>query len=159
MTRRFLARSPRATARSMRCQASSQLMRSNRVLPKMSASSKTSMACRSKAMVKRELGKAQGTLTRRMPWSGQASRGVGGGAVGVEQGPKAAVIEMPPAPGGDMIIDRGPATTFGTAEGRVASMGEPDVDALLVGVEGDGIDPPGARQVQEPGEELGVEHG
>ena len=58
-----------------------------------------------------------------------------------------------------MIRDRGPATTFGTAEGRVASMGEPDVEALLVGVEGDGIDPPGARQVQEPGEEMGVEHG
>lgn len=77
----------------------------------------------------------------------------------MEPSAKAAVIEMPPAPGGDMIIDRGPAATFGTAEGRVASMGEPDVDALLVGVEGDAIDPPGARQSQEPGEEMGVEHG
>jgi hypothetical protein len=77
----------------------------------------------------------------------------------LEPSPKAAVIEMPPAPGGNMIIDRGPAATFGTAEGRVRSMGEPDVDALLVGVEGDAIDPPGARQVQEPGEEMDVEHG
>src|SRR5262249_59809148 len=81
------------------------------------------------------------------------------GDLSVEPSPKAAGIEMPPAPGGDMIIDRGPATRFGTAEGRVASMGEPDVDALRVGVEGAGIDPPGARQGQEPGEEMGVEQG
>jgi hypothetical protein len=76
-----------------------------------------------------------------------------------EPSPKAAVIEMPPAPSGDMIRDRGSAAAFGTVEGCVASMDEPDVDAFLVGVEGGAIDPPGAWQVQEPGEEMDVEHG
>src|SRR5262249_163853 len=86
---------------------------------------------------------------RQGPGDGDAADGMVGAGdprdLGVEPSAKAPVIEMPPAPGGDVIVDRGPATTFGTAEGRVGSMGEPDVDALLVGVEGDGIDPPGAR--------------
>lgn len=56
-------------------EASSQLMRSSRVAPVMSASSSTSMACRSKARVKRAPGVAQGTWTRRMPWTGQSTRG------------------------------------------------------------------------------------
>ena len=34
------------------------------------------MACRSKAVVKRAPGRAQGTWTRRMPWTEQSTRGI-----------------------------------------------------------------------------------
>jgi hypothetical protein len=60
-----------------------------------------------------------------------------------------AVIEVSPASGGDVIAEwRGPAT-FRTSEGGVASMGEPDVDVVLLHVERDALDPPGILQGQE----------
>ncbi len=67
MIRRFLACRPRCTARSIMPQASSQLIRSKRVAPRTSASRSVSMACFSKAKLKRAPSRAQGTPTRRMP--------------------------------------------------------------------------------------------
>ena len=55
------------------------------------------------------------------------------GEMGMEPGRAIAMIEVPPAPGGDVIIERGPAAAFRTSEGGVASMGEPEVDAVFPG--------------------------
>jgi hypothetical protein len=45
------------------------------------------------------------------------------------------MIEVPPASGGDVVVERGWLATFRTHEGGVASMGEPNVDVVLLGVE------------------------
>jgi hypothetical protein len=81
------------------------------------------------------------------------------GDLSLEPGQEAAMIEMSPAPGGDMIIDRGPAVAFGTTEDGVASMCEPDIDPVLLGVESDAFNPPGLWQGQESREESDVAHG
>ena len=60
ITRRFLACSPRATARSITCQASCQLRFSNRDAPRTSASKRVSIACLSKGSVNLAPGRAQG---------------------------------------------------------------------------------------------------
>ena len=70
-----LAARPRATARSMMPQHSSQLVFKMLDAPEMSVSFSTSMAKRSKARVKRLLGSAQGRWTWRTPWVGQLTRG------------------------------------------------------------------------------------
>jgi hypothetical protein len=59
------------------------------------------------------------------------------------------VIEVPPSSGGDVIAERGSFATFRTSEGGVESMGEPDVDVVLLGVERNALDPPGVFQSQE----------
>ena len=67
----------------------------------------------------------------------------------MEPGQAIAMIEVPPASGGDVIAERGGSATFRTSEGGVASMGEPDVDVVLLCVEIDALDPPGIFQGQE----------
>ena len=126
-------------------QASSQLMRSNRVLPS-------------------DVGLEQhvdGVPLEgdREPGAGQGPRDVDppdavGGAIDpwdlrMEPGHAVAVIEVPPAPGGGMVVERGPAAALRAGEGGVATMDEPDVDGALVGIEGDALDPPGLLQGQE----------
>jgi len=69
------------------------------------------------------------------------------------------MIEVPPAPGGDVIIQGGPAAAFRTPEGGIASMGEADVDPAFLRVESDTFDPPGPLQGQESGDEIDVAHG
>jgi hypothetical protein len=69
--------------------------------------------------------------------------------VSMEPSQAIAMIEVPPAPGGDVIIERRGAATFGTSEGGVASMDDPDVDAKLPGVECKELDPPRILQAQE----------
>jgi hypothetical protein len=59
------------------------------------------------------------------------------------------MIEVPPAPGGNVILERDPAVTFRTSEGSVAPMGEPNIDLVFVGVERDALDPPRLFQGQE----------
>jgi hypothetical protein len=70
-----LARRTRLTARSIRCQASSQLSRSSRAAPRTSHSLSTSMARRSNKVVNRDFASAQGSVTWRTPCSGHATRG------------------------------------------------------------------------------------
>jgi hypothetical protein len=45
------------------------------------------------------------------------------------------MIEVPPVPGGDVVVERGRSAAFRTGEGGVASMGELDVDLVSPGVE------------------------
>ena len=71
------------------------------------------------------------------------------GDLRVEPGRAAAVIEVPPAPRGDVVVERGPAAALGTGERRVATMDELDVDGAMLGVERDALDPPGFLQGQE----------
>jgi hypothetical protein len=71
------------------------------------------------------------------------------GDLSLEPSPEAAVIKMPPAPGGGMIIDRGPAAAFGATEEGVGSMDEPDVNTMVRRIENDAVDPPGVWQGQE----------
>ena len=61
-----------------------------------------------------------------------------------------AVIEMPPAPGGGVVVERGRAAAFRAREGGGPTMDELDVEGSLLGVEGDALDPPGLLQGQEP---------
>jgi hypothetical protein len=67
----------------------------------------------------------------------------------MEPGQAIAMIEVPPASGGDVIAERGGSATFRTSEGGVASVDEPDVDVVLLCVERDALDPPGILQGQE----------
>jgi hypothetical protein len=67
----------------------------------------------------------------------------------MEPGQAIAMIEVPPASVGYVIAERGGSATFRTSEGGVESMGEPDVDVTLLGVERDAPDPPGILQGQE----------
>ena len=55
------------------------------------------------------------------------------GELDLEPSPESAMIEVPPAPGGDVIIQGGPAAAFRTPEGGIASMGEADVDPAFLG--------------------------
>jgi len=59
------------------------------------------------------------------------------------------MIEVPPAPGGDVVIQWGPAAAFRAPEGGIASMDEVDVDPAFLGVESDAFNPPGLLQGQE----------
>jgi hypothetical protein len=59
------------------------------------------------------------------------------------------MIEMPPTPGGDVVIERGPATTFRATEAGVASMDEPDIEPVLLGVQSEAFDSPGPVQGQK----------
>jgi hypothetical protein len=59
------------------------------------------------------------------------------------------MIEVPPAPGGDMVIQWGPAAAFRTPERGIASMDKVDVDPAFLGIESDPFDPPGTLQGQE----------
>ena len=113
------------------------------------------MACRSKGMVNREPGKAQGMRTCRMPCCGTGDPG----RSGVQPGQAVAMIEVPPASGREVIIERGPGATFRTSEGGVASMCEPKIDLVLLRVESNVLDPPGVLESQESGEESDVTHG
>jgi hypothetical protein len=61
----------------------------------------------------------------------------------LEPSPEAAMIEVPPTPGGDVVIEGRPVAAIRAREGGMGSMGEPDVDRVLLGVEGDAVDPPG----------------
>src|SRR4030042_1902408 len=70
-----LANNPRLTARSMRCHASSQLIRKIRVAPRMSHSRSTSIANRSNNTVNREPPSAQDNRPCRTPCSLQLIRG------------------------------------------------------------------------------------
>ena len=81
------------------------------------------------------------------------------GELRLEPGPESAMIEVPPTPGGDVIIQGGPAAAFRTPEGGIASMGETDVDPAFLEIESDPFDPPGSLQGQESGEEIDVAHG
>ena len=81
------------------------------------------------------------------------------GKLNLEPSRESAMIEVPPAPGGDVIIKGGPAAAFRTPEGGIASMGEADVDPAFPGVESNTFDPPGPLQGQEFGEEIDVAHG
>ena len=65
------------------------------------------------------------------------------GELSLEPSPETAMIEVPPAPGGDVIIQGGPAAAFRTPERGVAAMGQTDVDPAFLGVENDAFDPPG----------------
>jgi len=69
------------------------------------------------------------------------------------------MIEVPPAPDGDVIIQGGPAAAFRTPEGGITSMGEADVNPAFLGVESNTFDPPGPLQGQESGDEIDVAHG
>jgi len=69
--------------------------------------------------------------------------------VSMNPGQAVAVVEVPPTSGGGVIAERGSFATFRTSEGGVASMGEPDVDVVLLRVERNAFDPPGAFQSQE----------
>ena len=71
----------------------------------------------------------------------------------------AMMIEVPPLPVGEMIIERGPRTTFRTSEGGVASVSKPKIDLALLRVERNPLDPPGFLESQKSGEESPVTHG
>ena len=57
------------------------------------------------------------------------------GDLRVEPRQAVAVIEMPPTPGGGMVVEWGPAAALRTRERGVATMDELDVDGALLGVE------------------------
>jgi hypothetical protein len=59
------------------------------------------------------------------------------------------MIEVPPAPGGDVVIQWGTAAAFRATEGGITSMGQADVDPAFLGVESDAFNPPGLSQGQE----------
>jgi hypothetical protein len=58
------------------------------------------------------------------------------------------MIEVPPPLEGDVVIERGTSATFGTSEGRIPSMGEPDVELSVLGIERDPLHLPGFLQIQ-----------
>jgi hypothetical protein len=57
------------------------------------------------------------------------------GKLSMEPGQAIAMIEVPPASGRNVIIERAPIATVGTTEEGVASMDDPDVNATSLGVE------------------------
>ena len=69
--------------------------------------------------------------------------------VRMEPGQAIAVIEMPPAPVRDMIAEGSRSATFGTNKGGVASMCEPEVEVVQLGIERNAFDSPGFFQSQE----------
>jgi hypothetical protein len=69
------------------------------------------------------------------------------------------MIKVPPAPAGDVVIERGRSATFRTDEGGVASMDEADVNVVSPGVERNARDSPRVLQGQELREEGALTHG
>jgi hypothetical protein len=59
------------------------------------------------------------------------------------------MIEVPPASGGDVVVERGRAASIGTGDSGIASMGEPDVEVVFPEVEYKALDPPRLLQSQE----------
>ena len=57
------------------------------------------------------------------------------GDLRVEPRQAVAVIEMPPTPGGGMVVEWGPAAALRTRERGITTMDELDVDGALLGVE------------------------
>ena len=74
------------------------------------------------------------------------------GELSLEPSPKSAMIEVPPVPDGDVIMQGGPAAAFRTPEGGITSRGEADVNPAFLGVESNTFDPPGPLQGQKSGE-------
>jgi hypothetical protein len=70
-----------------------------------------------------------------------------------------AMIEVPPLPVREMIIERGPGATFRARKGGVAPVCQPKIELVLRKVERNALDPPGVLQSQESGEERPVAHG
>src|SRR4051812_9085689 len=69
------------------------------------------------------------------------------------------MIEMPPTPGRNVVVERAMEATLGTSEGCVAPMCEPNVEVVFLGSERDAIHLPGRSQIQEFGEDIDVAHG
>src|SRR5262249_11766775 len=68
-------------------------------------------------------------------------------------------VEVPPGSGGSVIAEWSGLTALWTNEGGVASMDEPDIDAVPVRVESNAPYPPGMIQSQKLREEGDVAHG
>src|SRR4051812_23008163 len=69
------------------------------------------------------------------------------------------MIEMPPTPGRNVVVERAMEATLGTSEGCVAPMCEPNVEVVFLGSERDAIHLPGRSQIQGFGEDIDVAHG
>jgi hypothetical protein len=69
------------------------------------------------------------------------------------------MIKVPPAPGGDVVVERGRLATLRTDEGGVASMDEEDVNVVSPSVERNARDSPRILQGQELREEGALTHG
>jgi hypothetical protein len=52
------------------------------------------------------------------------------------------MIEVPPPSERKVIIERGPGAAFRASEGGVASMGEPEIELVFLGVKSNTLDSP-----------------
>src|SRR5215471_4630048 len=119
MTRRFFASCPRATARSMMCQASCQLRRNSREPP------------RDEGLVGAVLGTSDP------------------GEPGMHPGPEVPVIQVPPLPGRDVVIQGPGVPALWARERGPRVMHQPEVELLPLWGKADALDAPGVLQTQE----------
>ena len=76
----------------------------------------------------------------------------------MQPGQAVAMIEVPPLPVGEMVIERGPSTTYRATKGGIAPVRQPKIELVLLRVESNALDPPGVLESQESGEESPVAH-
>ncbi len=81
------------------------------------------------------------------------------GRAGMQPGHAFAVIEVPPLPGRQVIMERRSSATFWASEASIAAMRQPEIDLLFLGVKADAFDPPGVGESQESSEESDIAHG
>ena len=122
-----LAARPRATARSMMPQHSSQLAFKMLAAPEMSVSCMTSMAKRSKARVKRLRGSARGEVYLAHPVGG-ASDPWGPGR---EPGGEPAGVEVAPGPLLGMVVEGELAPAVGAGPQATLVMRDDDIHRLF----------------------------
>ena len=149
-----LAAFPRATARSMIPQHSSQVIFKMLAAPEMSVSFSTSMAKRSKAVVKRLRGSAQGRRTWRTPSVGHLTRGGRAwsqvGNPPVSRWRQARFSEWSKTGQLGLALRAGPQPALVVRDG--------DVDPLVLDREVDVLDVPGVSEPEDLGVELDVAH-
>ena len=149
-----LAARPRATARSMIPQHSSQVVFKMFAAPEMSVSLSTSMAKRSKARVKRLRGSAQGRCTWRTP----SRRAVDPGRPGVEPGREPAGVEVAPGPLFGVVVERELDFALRAGPQPALVVRDDDVDSPVLDREVDVVDEPRVGQPEDLGVELDVTH-